>query len=466
MRTRDDLRPAQKKLIQKMFDYQCGIAVMGMGGGKTAGTLTAILDIYPDCEYFIILGPPKVAAKVWTDEVDRWKQMLGLGITPLIGSPKQRLAKLMNTDDRVFTCSIENSIWLMETLDQMNWPFDRTMLIIDEISKFKNPRSKRARKLMKFQPRFDSVWGLTGTPRPNGYEDLYNQIRLVAGAGVWGCKNFDHWRKKHFYPLDYQGYKWAVQPYAKPHLDKIAKRYLFEFPTVLDIPELWTGEAFDVWVELSNEQRDHYESMMDELVVELEEKHGEENVTDAMIVQAMSQGVASGKLAQIVQGCLYDDGSSVHEYLRNPKKEALIELTEELGGDNAVICYHYKQELKELKELFGKDTPHLGSGVSDTKAVKIMDDWNEGKINRLLVHPASVGHGSELQFGGHHLIWYHPTWSSELYDQMIKRLHRPGQTHPVRNWRIMARQTLDEIKDARVESKMEDEAAFRRLLKR
>lgn len=445
-----------------MLDFECGLIVLGMGGGKTVAGLTAMLDLMADgdLDYAIVLAPARVVNR-WTEEPERWKHLLGFGVAALKGTPAKRRAMLEKEDGaRVFVCSIENTVWLMDTLDELRWPFHRTMLVIDEISKFKDPASKRRKKLLQRAPEFDSRWGLTGTPRPNGYEDLFVPIKIISGdPNVWGVRDFEPWQDMYFYKTDYQGYNHEVQPHAVDILDKVCRRYMFHIDAGdLGLPDLLTGDDFIEWVAPTAEQKADYDEMYEELLLEVGEGD------DEQIVEAMSQAVASGKLAQITQGFLYQDGETVYRYPRNPKIERLREMLDEMQGDNVAICYHYKEEIEALRGLLGDDVPNLGSGVSDTQAQKIIDDWNEGKVPFLLMHPASVGHGIELQFGGHQLIWYHPTWSVELYEQTVKRFHRPGQTEMVRNWRIMMKGTLDEIKDARVEGKQKASEAFTRML--
>lgn len=473
MRDRSDLRPGQLQMIELFKDYLAGIAVLGCGGGKTVSSMTAILDLMGDDEidFAIVLAPPLVVSTAWPAEPYRWRHLHGLNLVTLTGTPMQRGKKLTTAEGKaIFTCSIDNLVWLLDRLAEMNWPYDRTMLVIDEITKLKSPNSKRRKRLQVDVERFNGVWGLTGTPRPNGYEDLFGPIKLVGGQGVWGVRDFDTWRETYFVKQDYHGFVYQPNEMLVDRLDKVARKWMFVLPDGdLDTPEVLEGEAFDRWVELSDEQRAAYEDMVEEMMVDLEAEHGDLSNLSAgafeeLVVEAMSKGVASGKLTQIVQGFMYagegDDRRAFH-FRANPKMDTLRELLDDIGGDNVAIAYHYQEELDDLRRVLGKNTPALGSETTSKQAADIVDRWARGEIDRLLVHPASMGHGVDgLQFGGHHLIWYHPSWSAEMMHQTIKRFQRPGQKHPVRNWRILARETNDEIKDARVHNKLIEAAHF------
>ena len=466
MRDRSDLRPAQRALIDQMVAYPDGIMVLGMGGGKTASALTAIGDLIHDKDitHAIVLAPSRVVDNVWPNEPTKWRHLSSwAAVAAVVGTPAQRAKKLRSVFmDKwgVAVVSIENVQWLVDELKTMRQDLGSTLLVIDEISKFKNPRSKRGRKLLSISGQFAGVWGLTGTPRPNGWEDLFLPIKLVGGKDVWGTASFDKWRRENFQPLDWNGYRWAVFPHKEPYIRRTVETFMSYAP-VDDLvkPELRTGDEYVRTVTMTDEQRGHYDAMMRELIASGEHKG------DAWLVQAMSQGVASGKLTQIVQGFLYREDEPAVPFKKNPKLDMLIEMDEELGGDSAVICYGLRNEIDQIEQaLSHRELGLLGGGVSRKQANDTIAAWNAGEIDRLLLHPASAGHGVELQFGGHHMIWYHPTWSSEMYDQTIKRLDRPGQQHPVTNWQIIMDASTDLVKYARVESKLTEEEAVRRAL--
>lgn len=469
MLDRDNFRPSQEKLLGLLTEFECGIIVLGCGGGKTVSSLTAVVDLMEEGEldYAVVLAPVKVVANVWPKEPYRWSHLHGANVVPLLGPPARRKQLIEKNigEPSIFVCSHDNTTWLVDVLLDLDLAFDRTMLVIDEISKFKDPASVRRKKLQTVAPRFDSRWGLTGTPRPNGYEDLFVPLKLIAGEDVWGVRDYDTWRETFFVKQDYHGFVYKVNDLLVDKLDAIAGRFMFHLPDGdLNVPETREGEDFDRWVKLTDLQAAAYQDMVDELIVEL----GTDD--EAVLIEAMSQGVASGKLTQIAQGFMYfeEEGDRLcHRFDPNPKMTALRELLEEIGGDNVMIAYHYREELEALQKELGRKTPNLGAGTSAGKTDEIIEAWGRGKIPRLLVHPASMGHGTDgLQHGGHHLIWYHPTWSAEIAHQTVSRLDRPGQKHPVRNWRILAEDTNDEIKDARVHNKDLDAAAFLHKLRK
>jgi len=233
MRNRSDLRPGQEQLVDLFKDYLAGIAVLGCGGGKTVASMTAILDLVEEGEidYAIVLAPPMVVSTAWPAEPYRWHHLHGLNLITLTGTPKQREKKLTTAEGKaIFTCSIDNVVWLLDRLEELDWPYDRTMLVIDEITKLKSPSSKRRKRLQTDAGRFNAVWGLTGTPRPNGYEDLFGPIKLVGGQDVWGVRDFDTWRETYFIKQDYHGYVYKPNEMLVDRLDKVARKYMFVLP--------------------------------------------------------------------------------------------------------------------------------------------------------------------------------------------------------------------------------------------
>jgi len=488
---REQLRDAQLVLIEEIKENAEGIAVLGMAGGKTASFLTAVSDLIQEdkLDHAIIEAPARVVDNVWAKEHLKWEHLQHLKIAVMSGNPAQRVKQLDDASYDVYVCSIDQTMWLVDHLRKRSrqktshWrtALQRTMLGIDEISKFKGRTSRRAAKLINFRNHFvGGVWGLTGTPRPNGYLDLWNQIRIVGGEGAWGdwedpngqLSQREYWERMHFYAKDHHGYDLEPHRFAIPALEATAQEFMVRVPmTDVELPELVTGDDLTKWVDLSNEQRGHYQNMVEDLITEGQSQGlaGDELVKWCIV--ACSQGVASGKLTQIVQGFVYqaEEDAPAIELKDNPKLRALAELDEELGYDPAIVCYGLREEIRMLQRHYKKKKQKvglLGGGVSRARANKTIDDWNAGRLDRLLLHPASAGHGIELQFGGHYMIWYHPTWSVENYDQTIARLVRPGQPFPmVFNYRIAMRETNDMVKLARVLNKQKAEEEFKQCLR-
>ena len=441
--------------------------VAGMGAGKSLAVLTALRDLLDagDIRAAIIIAPVRVALSTWPGEIGRNEHTHDLDHVVLAGTPEKRL-RLLKDDHQIYICSTDLLVWLIDALrkfkdDDQRWDF----LCIDELSRFKSPRGERAKKLNRFTSRFKSIVGITGTPRPNGWEDQYMPLQIVSAGIAWNTSGFDAWRKEHCRQMDYQGFKWEVRDDALPYIKSVIDEWTLTIPPdqATDIP-FNSGPDFDVIVPLTKAQKDDLESLERELVIELGGE-GVDLLDDSEdIVAAMSQATASGKMAQVMQGFLYKDGETVQTYGK-AKLNALDDLLAAADGENVVIVYHFKHDLELLRgHLKGAEV--LGSETSDTESVRIIDAWNRGEIQYLLCHPASVGHGIQLQFGGRRMIWYTMTWSQELWVQMCKRIARPGQTEPVYVHRLLADHWYEAKRVRRVEEKMAGEAEFIQSLRR
>lgn len=435
--------------------------VMGLGAGKTASTLTAVADLLAEgtIRACIIIAPVRVALTTWPNEIAEWEHTRHLDFVVLAGTPEKRL-KLLKERHQVYICSIDLLVWLIDALrkfkpDDPRWD----MLVIDELSRFKSPRGERAKKLNRFSARFGAIVGLTGTPRPNGWEDQWMPIQLVSAGTAWDTQGFDEWRKTHFMQMDFHGYKWEPHKHAISKIKRVIDDWTLTIPPdeATDIPFNY-GAAYDVVVPLTKAQEGDLLTLKRDLLVELGADGADLLNPDETLVAALSQATASGKMCQIVQGFLYQDGETVQTY-GNGKLDALDDLLAANDGENVIIVYHYKHDLEVLKKHL-KGARVLGAETGDDEAVEIINAWNAGKIQYLLCHPASVGHGIQLQFGGRRMIWYALTWSAEHFAQMCKRIARPGQKHPVYIHRILADHFIERMRVNRVETKLAEEAEF------
>lgn len=474
MRQKADLRSAQQRTVTALYE---GVwlgpgpttgtgAVLPMGGGKTASALTAFEELQRDgfARDMFVLAPKRVAQLVWKAEVRQWAHLQHLKVVFVGGSAAQRAAALKQPAD-VYCIGIDNTQWFVDWMKtQKQARFAKSVFCIDEISRFKNPRGKRLRALSPMLPWFLARWGLTGTIRPNGYEDLFGPIKILTAGELWG-KSFDKWRQANFYPLDYNGYKWAALPEKQEQLVADSNRVLLTIrpEDMPDLPELNDGPEHIVWVDMPDELVPRYKLMLKHLIAELERK--------GKTIAAANLAVATGKLCQLVQGFLYDGDDTRHravERFHDVKMERLLDLIEEAGGEPVMVAYEFQADLDRLKENF-LGLRWLGAGVSDRDAELFEKAWNSGDLPVAAVHPASAGHGLNLQFGGSQLFHYGLTWSAELYDQLLKRFHRPGQHRPVWSRPILMKApgltTTDEMKYQRVHDKMADQELFRRLLK-
>ena len=461
MRDRSQLRAVQNRIVDELKISEGVIAVLGMGGGKTACALTAIADLIAEgwVRGAIVVAPKRVALSTWPREVLQWSHLAHLDVAPLGGDKAKRAATLRERHD-IYVCGIDNLPWLIDELKKLPDHPGRDQLVIDEMSRFKNPRGSRAKALNRFSANFGAIWGLTGTPRPGGWEDLWMPLQIVSKARAWG-KTFDPWREEHFTPLDFHRRKWGVRPDAVPLIQRVVNAWMVTVAPEDTVDVLFTsGPEHDVIVPLSKAAREDAETMERDLMLSLgrEGTLSDIDPNDDAVIMALSQAVASGKMSQIMQGYVYSEGEAVQHYDAG-KADALLDFVEDLGGEPLIVCYWYKEDLAVLRTLFD-GIPHLGAGVGDKKAEQTIEDWNAGRLPLLALHPASAGHGLNLQFGGSRMLWYAMPWSPELYAQTVKRLARPGQTRPVFSHRLLADHPYEHLRLARVESKIDAQADF------
>lgn len=464
---RSALRPAQLRIIAELKSSTGLQLVVGMGGGKTICSLTAIVDLLAEriIRSAIILAPVRVALTTWPNEISSWKHTQHLDYVVLAGTPAKRL-KLLKEQHEVYICSIDNLVWLIDALrkfakDDPRWD----MLVIDELSRMKSARGERAKKLNRFSERFDAVIGLTGTPRPNGWHEQWMPLNIVSGGEAWGT-GYDGWLEEHFKAIDFQKRQWEIRPEHIERVQKVIDDWSMTIPhdEATDIPFNFGSEQ-DVLVPLTKAQKTDLDSLEKELLVELGIDGADLLDPSEEVLVALSQANASGKMSQICQGFLYKDGETLQTYGK-AKLDALNDLLEGANGENVMIAYHYRHDLETLRARFGQDVPTLGSDTSEEQAAEWINAWNRGEVPVLLFHPASAGHGLNLQHGGRRMIWYCATWSPELFAQACKRLARPGQKDPVFVHRILADHWYEHRRVQRVESKMADEADFISQLRR
>lgn len=468
MRPRSALRPAQLRVIEELKTSLGLQLVLQMGGGKTVSSLTAIVDLLADktIRAAVIIAPVRVALTTWPNEIASWEHTQHLDAVVLAGSPAKRLA-LLKEPHEVYICSIDNLVWLIDALRKFKDNDPRwDMLVIDELSRFKSPRGERAKKLNRFAARFGSIVGLTGTPRPNGWEDQYMPLQIVSAGTAWNTSGFDAWRKEHCRQMDYQGFKWEVRDDALPYIKSVIDEWTLTIPPdqATDIP-FNSGPDFDVVVPLTKAQKDDIASLEKELVIELGAEGTDLLNPDEELVEAMSQATASGKISQICQGFLYKDGETVQTY-SDSKLKALDDLLAAADGENVIIVYEYRHDFEMLKKHL-KGARWVDREQSDDEFVQLINDCRAGKVQYLLAHPANLGHGVDgLQHGFSRMIWFQYSWSQELVAQMTARIARSGQTKPVYSHRIMADHWLEQRRVRRVEEKMAGEAGFIQSLRK
>ena len=455
MRQKNELRPYQERIATHLYEHNEAICIGRMGSGKTAATLTAISELLRDgvIRHALIVAPKRVARMVWPDEIGAWSHIAKLRYQVLTGTPKQRLGQLCCSDEYHLTIvGIDILPWLLTVLENV-WPqLDHPLydlLVIDEISKLRSPTGVRSKALAKAANRWRMIWGMSGTLRPNSALDLFMPARIVTRGELWG-KSYYQWRQTRFYPKDFHGYEWAPLPGAEDKLNAELAPYVVtlnedEYP---QMPEL--SVIYDR-VELPPAARREYDSMQRHLFA----KEGD--------ILAGSAAIATGKLAQMANGFAYDPsgkGLKIHD----AKREWLEDVVEQATGP-MLLVYEFLEDLEMMREVVGDDLPYLGAGVSDKDADLAVQIWNNGDLPFMALHPAAGGHGLNLQHGGSDMAWIAPTWSPEMWEQTVARIHRPGQTKPVMVRVCVAANTVDEMKLNRVQFKMTAQQAFETYLR-
>ncbi|WP_334291373.1 DEAD/DEAH box helicase [Enterocloster clostridioformis] len=377
----------------------------------------------------LVIAPKKVAEGTWTKEAAKWDHTKMLRVSPVLGSQTKRI-KALNTPADIYITNRENVVWLVDYYRNA-WPFD--MVVVDESSSFKSHSAKRFKALASVGERIERMVELTGTPSPNGLDDLWAQVFLLDGGERLG-KRYTHFRERYFQP-DKRGADGMVYSYeAKPGseegiLEKISDICIsMKAEDYLQLPDITYHE---IPVELDAKALKSYCELEREMVLQLPEDGEDISVTSAAAL--------SNKLLQLANGAIYDEDRQVHE-VHGCKVEAFMELVESLQGKPALVFYNYQHDRTRLLEALKK----TGLRVRELKTPQDEDDWNARRIDILLTHPASSAYGLNLQQGGNHVIWFGLTWNYELYTQANKRLHRQGQQEKVIIHHLVCIGTRDE----------------------
>ncbi len=422
---------------------------LDMGLGKTVITLTAVNElIYNRFEVgrVLVIAPKKVAESTWTDEAGKWEHLKHLRISRILGTLTQRI-RALNTPADIYVINRENVPWLVG-YDRNAWRFD--MVVIDELSSFKSHKAQRFKSLCYVRPHISRLVGLTGTPASNGLIDLWAQIYLLDEGARLG-KRITQFRTK-FCNCNTHGGHFATYE-IKPDAEAAIKAAISDIcismkaEDYLQLPEC---AVVDVPVYLNKRTRKQYEEFEREMLLELDED----------TLDAGTAAVLSGKLMQFANGAVYDDSKNPVE-IHTEKLDRLAELAEALNGQHALIFYNFRHDLQRILRYFEK-SPLV---IRELKGDRDIADWNAGRIDLLLAHPASAGYGLNLQQGGRHVIWFGLNWSLELYEQANKRLHRQGQQERVIIHRLITQGTRDEDVAAALAGKQDVQNALLEALK-
>ena len=406
------LRPYQNDAATFLYERDTAMVLAPVGSGKTALTLTALRDMVREgyAQRVLVIAPLRVAKAVWPVEAAKWAPTLSVNLA--CGSPNQRLAALIEDSDIVVT-NYDNLQWLAEQdLPQ----FD--IVVFDELTRMKNPSGKRFKAFEKLVKNIPIRWGLTGSFTSNGLEDVFGQCKIIDTKMLGHRKGV--FMQQHFSCSRYAGFDdWTPLPGALERVMDRIKPWTFRLEAgAYSVPDLNT-----VRVPVSMPM-DAYKQMKEEFVLQF--------ANDAAVAQ--SAAVVTQKLAQLASGFVYTEAGS--RWLSDHKYDALDDLLAENQRAPTIVWYQYKEQLAELRRRY----PHARTLEGDA-----IDRWNEGRVELLLAHPASAGHGLNLQHGGCHMVWLSLPWSLELYEQAIGRLHRSGQKHPVWNYLLLTDGTIDQL---------------------
>ncbi|MCR6614763.1 DEAD/DEAH box helicase [Bacillus amyloliquefaciens] len=415
----------QEHAIKHIIDTHAAGLFLDMGMGKTVSTLTAVSDLlydYFDVSNVLVIAPLRVAEDTWSRESEKWDHTSYLKVSKVLGPESSRIMALDMKAD-IYVINRENVEWLVNFYGK-KWPFD--MVVIDELSSFKSSKAKRFRALKKVRPFIKRIVGLTGTPAPNSLIDLWPQMYLLDQGGRLG-KTVTSYREKYFQPDQRNRtviYSWKLKEGAEKAIhEKVSDICIsMQARDWLQLPERIDNI---VKVRMTDKVKAKYKQLEKDLLLPF---------LDGDVV-ADTAAVLSNKLLQLANGAVYDENGEIQK-LHDEKLNALEDIVDAANGKPILVFYSYKHDLERIQQKFKK--------AKTLDSSREIADWNNGKIEMLLAHPASTGHGLNLQDGGHVIVWFGMTWSLELYQQANARLDRQGQKHSVIVNHLVTEGTVDE----------------------
>jgi len=417
--------PHQAAGIDWITEHPAAGLFWGMGTGKTVTTLTAVdrlLNDYLEDGPVLVIAPKRVAENTWSKETAKWEHLRHLRIAKIMGTAQQRIAALKTRAD-IYVINRENVVWLVEFLGGL-WSFP--IVVIDELSSFKSAQAKRWKALRRVRGRIRRIIGLTGTPRPNGLEDLWPEVYLLDQGARLG-RTLGLFRTRYLVPEKMNGhivYSYRPREGAEAEVyDRLGDICMsIRKEDVLSLP----GQIYeDIELEMPPELRKKYKQFERDRVLESLNEEGE--------IVAGSAAVLRSKLLQFANGAIYDMDGKAH-HIHDIKLDALEELIEAAGGDPVLVLYSFKHDYDRIRERIP---------CKKLDKPEDMDAWNRGEIPVAVAHPASIGHGLNLQDGGHISIWFGVPDSLELYQQANERLNRPGQKNVCRVYHLLMADTHD-----------------------
>jgi len=447
----------QEKGVEHLVENPVAALFFDPGLGKTSISLEAFRRLQEKgvARKMLVVAPLRVCQLVWRQEGQEWTQFRHLRFSLVHGTPKQKAAAL-EADADIYLVNPEGIPWLTKQFGfgRRRWPFDT--LCIDELTKFKNPQAQRHKKFREYAWKSSRRWGLTGTPIPNGYMDLFGQIMILdegRALGVYITRFRDR-----FFDAGYTGFDFALRKGAGEKIEELLRPYVLRMSAEdwLELPELVPDPRM---IALTPAQLKLYRELKREMTVELEEQ--------GITVTAENSGGIHSKLKQMANGAVYIERNGKREFIKlhDLKLDALEELRDELQGQQLLVGYEFQHDLARLLERF-PDTPYL-AGASDKQAQDIEERWNAGEIQMLFAHPASAGHGLNFQkSSAGHVCWFSVTIDLELYEQFLKRILRQGNKRArVVNHALVVKDTVDELSKEQVEGKAVTQARFLQALR-
>lgn len=414
----------QRYAIEYIKEHPISAILLDMGLGKTSITLSAVADLLFDSfevSKVLVIAPLRVAKTTWKDEIQKWEHLNILEYSIITGTEAERLSALNKQAD-IYIINRENIQWLVE---KSGIVFDFDMVVIDELSSFKSWQSKRFKAFMKVRPRVKRIVGLTGTPSSNGLMDLFAEFKILDMGERLG-RFIGQYRNTYFSPDKRNGqviYSYKPLPFAEKEIyNKISDITIsMKAKDYLKMPELITN---NVEVEMSCKELKLYNKLKSDMIIDIDGKE----------LDVPNAAALSNKLLQMANGAVYDDEKSVVE-IHSQKLDALEDLIEASNGKPVLVAYWYKHDKDRLMQRFQAEEINTSSDI---------DKWNKGEMPVALIHPASAGHGLNLQQGGSTIVWFGLTWSLELYQQLNARLYRQGQKETVVIHHIITKDTIDE----------------------
>lgn len=424
MLDRSDLHAYQKRAVDFIKDNTAAALWIDMGLGKTVSTLTALQDLIDQgsVRKVLVIAPLRVAQHTWPAEIKQWGHLKHLSFTVLSGLSAAKRVKALEEKTRIHIINRENVQWICDELGQ-SWPYD--CVVIDESSSFKNHGSKRWKAMRRILGHVDRMVQLTGTPAPNSLLELWPQIYLLDKGNRLGNTRSKFLEKYCHQIGNPQWRQYAVKPHRVEALYKAVSDVVLRM-SANDYIELPGRIDSVIEVSMPAAARKAYQEMKQHFIIEWEDG----------LVTAANAAAKVNKLLQLCNGAIYDQEDS-YRVVHDAKIEALKEIID-TAGEPVLVAYNFRSDLERIKKALP------GSVVLDKKPETI-DNWNKGKIDVLLAHPASAGHGLNLQKGGSLIVWFGLSWSLELYQQFNARLHRQGQDKPVRVVHLTAQNSMDPL---------------------